>query len=165
MVWGSEDIQLIADKPSRTHVSHWQTFITKPLNPLSTNNQAHIGPLQYSGVSSDELYPLAFLLLELAFNVPLRDKRTAQDIENAGQSEASINYHTAGRLTGYDLLYEMGPEYADVVRRCLHGLDAVDLDSYDWNSERCHQTLWAEVIKPVEKDLSLRAPPGWQSQC
>ena len=159
--WGSDDIQLIADGSDERITSRWQPFVARtfqassqPVLALDVPSSSQRGPR----VRNKELYALSLVLLELAFNVPLKEKRTRQDVLDGGQSEALIDYYTAARLIDNDLVYETGPDYTAVVRRCLYGFD---LDTHDLDSETFHAAVCGGIISPLEKNLELRAPPGW----
>lgn len=162
--WKSDDIQLIADGSGERVISKWQLFVARTFQASLQPTLAPDGPecaaSNQSGprVRNRELYALSLVLLELAFNMPLTEKRTQQDVLDGGQSEALIDYHKAARLIDNDLIYEMGPEYTAVLGRCLYGFD---LDTHDLDSETFHAAVCGGIIRPLEDNLRARAPPGW----
>ena len=160
--WSSADIQLLAIPSDRTLASSWQPFISKKIDPPSTHQTVpkstkHLGPY----VRSRELYALAIVLLELAFNTPLHQKRIEEDIQGAhSHQDAWINHNTACRLTDSDdLVCEVGPDYTDAVKRCIYGFENVT--AHDLNTEQFHNAVYAGVIEPLERNLELTAPRGW----
>ncbi|KAL9120065.1 MAG: hypothetical protein Q9187_003377 [Circinaria calcarea] len=160
--WSCSDIQLIATSNGRPSSADWQPFISKTFDSSSeigsaSDSSRARGP----HIRNHDLYSLAIVLLELAFNAPLQEKRTDQDSEGTEHyQDAYINYNTACRLTKLDLICEMGPEFAKVVRYCLWGFP--HLETHDLNSEEFHGVVCANIIGPLENDLKLRAPNDWQ---
>ena len=160
--WNCSDIQLVATSNGKPSSAGWQPFISKTFGSSSEIGSASDSSrAQGPHVRNYELYSLAIVLLELAFNAPLHEKRTDQDSEGAEHyQDAYINYNTACRLTKWDLICEMGPEFAKVVRYCLWGFP--QLETHDLNSEEFHDLVCANIIGPLENDLKLRAPKDWQ---
>ena len=117
----------------------WQPFISKTFGAFQHSADPRKESTQLNRVGAwirnKEIYSLAIVLLELAFNASLQSKRIESDVQDAvgaGIQAALIDYATARRLTDRDLIYEMGLEYANAVRRCLYGFD---VDTHDLDSE------------------------------
>ena len=153
--WGSKDVQLLAIPSERTLASSWQPFISKTFDPPSTELSPKLSKRSGPYVRSPELYALAIVLLELAFNTPLQQKRIDVDDQDAD----TVIYNTACRLTDDDLYSEMGPDYTDAVKRCIYGFEGGFV--HDLNSEQFHKAVCAGVIEPLERNLKWRTPPGW----
>ena len=156
--WDCSDIQLIATSTRGLSSGGWQPFISRMFKSSSagektSENSKARGPR----VPNYELYSLAIVLLELAFNAPLQEKRVEQDKKGAEDyQDAYINYNTACRLTEWDLGCEMGSEFAKVVRHCIYGFPNLAVHNLD--SEEFHEEVCAYIIQPLEHNLQLRAP-------
>lgn len=71
--------------------------------------------LNQQDVRNHTLYSLGIMLLELAYDAPLRDLEIPDD----GGKDANSLHRTAARL-GDSVWRKLGPKYADVVKICLY---------------------------------------------
>jgi hypothetical protein len=169
--WSSKDIQIIGNGSKKVYEAIWYPFISRPflgkesviaaesmtLVPLSKQRK----PENQRGprVRNRDLYNLGIILVELAFNTTLRQKRQKQDENNTPESDADawIDHNTACRLLENELVWEMGPDYANIVRRCIYGFD---IDTHDLENPRFHNVVCKGVMEPLKLDLILRSPNG-----
>ena len=156
--WDCSDIQLIATSTGGPSSVGWQPFISTIFKSSSAGEKAsEKSNARGFPVTNFELYSLAIVLLELAFNAPLQEKRTEHDKKGTeNYQDAYINYNTACRLTEWELGCEMGSEFAKVVRYCIYGFPYLAVNNLD--SEDCHEEVCAYIIQPLEDNLQLRAP-------
>lgn len=143
-MWSSEDIQLTADDSDEQVTSKWQPVVAPT---FQASPQPNIAPDDPKRPASSQAGPrvrnLFLVLLELAFNAPLKEKRTQEDVLDGGQSAALIDYCTAARRVDNDSVFAPGPDYTAVVRRCLYGFD---LDTHDVASETFHEDVYVGII-------------------
>jgi hypothetical protein len=185
--WNSGDIQLMGNVSKKVYEPIWYPLISRPfllhsasqepLQPLAagTSKESVIAAESMSlvpiskqrktenqsgpRVRNRDLYNLGIILVELAFNTTLRQKRQKQDEDNTPESDADawIDHNTACRLLENELVWEMGPDYANIVRRCIYGFD---IDTHDLENPRFHNVVCKGVLEPLKKDMILRSPNG-----
>lgn len=130
------------------------------LIPISTQRKSSASRKQGGPrVRNRDLYNLGIVLVELAFNTTLRQKREKSDYDDPHAPGADVwtDHNTACRLLENELVWEMGPAYASVVRRCIYGFD---IDTHDFENPRFHNMVCTGVLEPLKKDLMLRGPSG-----
>ncbi len=185
--WNSGDIQIMGNVSKKVYEALWYPFISRPfllhsgsqelLQPLvaGTSKESVIAAESMSlvpiskqrktenqrvpRVRNRDLYNLGIILVELAFNTTLRQKRQKQDEDNIPESNADpwIDHNTACRLLENELVWEMGPDYANIVRRCIYGFD---IDTHDLDHPKFHNAVCKGVLEPLKIDMMLRSPNG-----
>lgn len=108
-------------------------------------------------VRNRDLYSLGIILVELAFNTALRQKREESDYDDTHgpDADAWIDHNTVCRLLENELVWEMGPQYASVVRRCIHGFDT---DTHDLENPTFHDMVYSGIFSLLQRDMILRGP-------
>ncbi|KAH7351164.1 hypothetical protein BKA65DRAFT_499904 [Rhexocercosporidium sp. MPI-PUGE-AT-0058] len=91
------------------------------------------------------LFSLGVVLIELAFQAPLRSLYKTQDLIN-GQANELSDYFVASRLSK-TISSSLGPMYGKVVRKCL------GCDFGQGTSDLCDEKLQAAVCQDVVCEL------------
>lgn len=175
--WNSGDIEITGDDANESNEASWYLSISRRFDStpsdLEFSQSSDAQPSKESvtaerstsivpigpRVRNRDLYNLGIVLTELAFNTALRQKREESDAEGVinPDAEAWIDHNTVCRLLENELVWEMGPEYASVVRRCIHGFDT---DSHDLKHLRFHNMVYTGIFVPLVRDMTLRGPNG-----
>lgn len=146
-----------AAQPSKEFFSSAESMSTIA---ISTQTQSLVSRRQ-SGprVRHRDLYNLGVILVELAFNTALRNKREESDYDDVPPqgADAWIDHNIVCRLLENELVWEMGPRYADAVRRCIHGFDT---DSHDLDNARFHELVFRGILVVLKDDMITRGPNG-----
>ncbi|KAH9212136.1 hypothetical protein DL95DRAFT_447797 [Leptodontidium sp. 2 PMI_412] len=93
------------------------------------------------------LFSLGVVLIELAFQAPLRSLYNTQDLIN-GQANALSDYFVASRLSK-TISSSLGPMYGKVVRKCL-GCDFGQGTS-DLSDEKLQAAVYQDVVCELEQ--------------
>ncbi len=96
-----------------------------------------------SPVRNQTLYSLGVMLIELAYDSPLQDLKSAED----DQGDPHTLYWAATRL-GDRVWRILGPNYADAVKICLHGAFGASSELEDM---RVQKAFFDEVVQKLEK--------------
>ena len=149
--------QPFAGQPSKEFVIKAES--TSPI-PISAQRQTPaLGSQGGPQVRNQDLYNLGIILIELAFNTPLRQKREDSDYDDIHPrgADAWIDHNTVCRLLENELVWEMGPEYAIAVRRCIHGFDE---HTHDLENPVFHNMVCSGILEHLKVDMILRTPTG-----
>lgn len=135
--WKASDIIFLEPPSSRTS----NPFVEWDIGHKITRSNMCQEGLNTALVRSKVLFPLALVLVELSLGQNLDSLRTPEDED---QQEASSAFKTAFRLLRYVGL-ESGPQYMNVVERCLfwNGAEVTSssLEIEDTQGEAFHQIL------------------------
>ncbi|KAL8776139.1 MAG: hypothetical protein Q9213_008379 [Squamulea squamosa] len=147
--WSSSDIYFYSEdrqpskaaELSRSPYLSWQPCCgdtSPPVERFLSNNHM---------IRNDTLLALGLVLVELCFGRTLVELRKPED---SGNDETATKLQTATRLRDR-VDREMGPQYGDVVRRCLD--QPFDVREMSLDLEEVQQKVLEDIVAPLVKDL------------
>lgn len=148
--WRSEDVFSFYIDPSTRGVKEFKSFNAPYINvsvkgingPLS---RVPTFPETRSFIQNPLLFDLGVMLLELAFQMPLRQLQKPIDLEN-GQENMHTEFFTAKRLCRSTT--QLGLRYKEVARKCIH-CDFGRGD--DLNKPKLQEAFYREIICELDK--------------
>ncbi|KAL8656991.1 MAG: hypothetical protein Q9226_002362 [Calogaya cf. arnoldii] len=148
--WSSSDIYFHQDnsqplgaaEPCRLPYLSWQ--------PCCDDIMPQVGRLHLNNymIRNDTLLALGLVLVELCFGRTLTEMCKPEDLDG---DETATKSRTATRLHRC-VDAEMGPNYADVVRRCLY--QTFDVQELSLDIEEVQQKVLDGVVAPLVDDLN-----------
>lgn len=148
--WRSEDVLFFYVDPSTRGVEEIKSFNAPYMNvsvkgingPLS---RVPTFPTTRSFVQNPLLFDLGVMLLELAFQAPLRQLQKPVDLEN-GQEDMHTEFFTAKRLCRSSM--QLGLRYKEVARKCIHCDFGI---GDDLNKPELQEAFYREIICELDK--------------
>ena len=155
--WSSENILMLREPQDATKEALLEPYIAKAFAPdASSDAQLQSKSLGHAGrricIRNESLFALGLVLLELAYNKPLKEFWQPVDLGEDGNPNAFTDISVAVRLES-TLEREVGPVYAAVVRRCLHC--TFDVDDVSLENDKFHRVVYLGVVKPLMDILKL----------
>lgn len=148
--WRSEDVLSFYVDPSTRGVEGIKSFNAPYMNVSVKNMNGPLAraptfPTTRSFIQNPLLFDLGVMLLELAFQVPLRQLQKPIDLDN-GQEDIYTEFFTAKRLCRSSM--QLGLRYKEVARKCIH-CDFGRGD--DLNSPELQEAFYREIICELDK--------------
>lgn len=145
--WRSEDVQFFADHDSLLkQVQHVLPYVSTSIHApdFSTQTQPQSSDYCYV-ICNPVLFGLGVMLLELAYQAPLRMLQAPVDLQR-GETQGFADYFTAHRLVnnGHS---KVSRSFQVIVKKCLHcdfGHDS------DFASTALQEAFYHDVIKGLE---------------
>ena len=149
--WSKHDIHfLVAAEGSPRPILLDKPYLTRRFTSHSPQSSA-ISVCEPKGrnASTKSIQALGIMLLELCFgetieDQPIRSKYLGPD----GQPNDMTDFCTAQHWWQHDALGEGGPEYAEVIRRCL--FCAFGPKSTNLEDDELRAAIYSEVVEPLE---------------
>lgn len=157
--WSSEDILLLhegVDPNDRAVIEPYlRKVFTTPTDCIAHPSNAYGGTTvtgRRPGVLNEALFALGLVLLELAYDKPLKSFQKPEDLGVDGKPNAFTDMLVAQRL---EMTVERaaGATYATVVRRCLHC--TFDVDNPDLEDPKFYRAVYTGVVKPLMELLAV----------
>ncbi|SLM34495.1 hypothetical protein LPUS_03272 [Lasallia pustulata] len=155
--WSSKNILILRESQGATKEALLEPYIAKAFAAdISSNAQLQSKSLGHVGrqicICNESLFALGLVLLELAYNKPLKEFWQPEDLGKDGNPNAFTDMSVTVRLES-TLEREVGPVYAAVVRRCLHCI--FDADHVRLENDKFHRAVYIGVLKPLIEILKL----------
>ena len=157
--WSSEDILLLhegVDLDDRALVEPYVRKIFTSSTDRVAQPSSNPGGFSVAGprpwILNEALFALGLVLLELAYDRPLRSFQKPEDLGDDGEPNAFTDMMVARRL---ELTVEKaaGATFATVVRRCLHC--TFDVDKPDLDDPKFYRAVYIGVVKPLMELLAV----------
>lgn len=157
--WSSEDILLLhegVDTDDRAVIEPYiRRVFTSPTDCITNQSNAYGGTAvtgRRPGILNEALFALGLVLLELAYDKPLKSFQKPEDLGVDGKPNAFTDMIVAQRL---EMTVERaaGLTYANVVRRCLHC--TFDVDNPDLEDPKFYRAVYIGVVGPLMELLAV----------
>ncbi|KAJ5332787.1 uncharacterized protein N7506_006570 [Penicillium brevicompactum] len=144
--WRSEDVQFFGPCDSLLHQAHHVLpYMTTSIRAVGSSINAQRRSSDYTHIRNPVLFGLGVMLLELAYQAPLRTLQQPVDLEK-GETQGFADWFTAHRLV--DQSYRMvSKSYKTIIKKCLYcdfGHDS------DFASPALQEAFYHDVITGLE---------------
>lgn len=148
--WSSGDIYFHHENSQRIGAAELPRLPYLSWQPCCDNTMPAVGLLRLNNymIRNDILLALGLVLVELCFGRTLTEMCKPEDLDG---DETVTKARTATRLHRR-VDAEMGPNYADVVRRCLY--QTFDVQELSLDLEEVQQKVLDGVVAPLVDDLN-----------
>ena len=156
--WSDNDVYFVHHHDVHTTSLYEHPFVYRRISAPKADRADNTDdrPAPYSVIRNETLFTLGILLIELLFGKSMEDLQLPCDLDCTGTP--GVTWCTARRLLEKgELEFEVGPGYADIVRRCFWCEFHDGKSSLD--DQELQRAVYEKVVVPLEgilHGLSMR---------